>query len=125
MPNYNPKTEHLQPWKYTTEWQFTNLVSRTLSIRLTPELDEYVREKTNNGRNQWLIEAISEKQEREKKVGVDDVGKRFKGLSSKIMSIKLPKDLDEYVREKASNSRNQWVISAVLEKYQKEIAKGT
>lgn len=35
------------------------------------------------------------------------------------VSVKLPKDLDEYVR--ALPNRNQWLIEAVLDKAAKEI----
>lgn len=63
MANPNPKIENLKP--RTTDGKFRNLCRKTVAVRLTPELDEYVRQKTS--RNQWLIEAIFEKYERETK----------------------------------------------------------
>lgn len=41
-------------------------------------------------------------------------------LSKSPVSVRLPKDLDEFVR--SLPNRNQWIIDAVLEKAAKEIA---
>ena len=63
MANPNPKIENLKP--RTTNGKFKNLSRKTVVVRLTPELDAYVREKES--RNQWMIEAVFEKYERETK----------------------------------------------------------
>lgn len=41
-------------------------------------------------------------------------------LSRNPVSVKLPKDLDEYVR--SLPNRNQWLIEAVLDKAAKEVS---
>ena len=44
---------------------------------------------------------------------------KYKHLSSTPVSIKLPSDLDDFVRK--LDNRNQWLIDAVAEKVAKQI----
>ncbi len=55
--NKNPRTEFLQP--FTTEGKHKGLSRSPVSVKLPPDLDEYVRSLPN--RNQWLIDAVLDK----------------------------------------------------------------
>ena len=61
--NKNPKTEHLREYQYETEGKYHGLSSKPVSVKLPPEVDEYVRSQSN--RNQWMIEAALEKMMKE------------------------------------------------------------
>lgn len=43
---------------------------------------------------------------------------KYRGLSSKPVSVKFPPELDQYIR--SLPNRNQWIIEAALEKMMKE-----
>lgn len=43
---------------------------------------------------------------------------KYKQLSRKMLGVRLPPELDDYVR--AKENKHQWLIEAVVEKYERE-----
>lgn len=44
---------------------------------------------------------------------------KYKKLSRKMLGLRLPPELDDYVR--AKENKHQWLIEAVEEKYKREL----
>lgn len=67
------KAEHLKPHDFKPAGE-QPLRRNPVSVKLPPELDDYVRSKPN--RNQWLIEVIASYVEKEKELSLNGIRPR-------------------------------------------------